>query len=69
MGWNGTEIKSSWLRSKKYGVRDNSLPHWARTFFCDGCNKEHGKLITRYKTLDGRMLCIRQFVKEPATVL
>ncbi len=62
MGWNGTNLKTSWLRSRSYGVR-NSRPHWQVPFFCDGCRKNHGPNITRNETLDGRLLCDRQFNK------
>lgn len=61
MGWNGTNLKTSWLKSKRYGHRSHT--YWEVPFFCDGCQKSHGPKVTRNLTLDGQLLCDRQFNK------
>lgn len=62
MGWNGTNIKSTWLRQQGRGAQ-----RYARSrpgqWWCDGCEKWHAPTTDRVKTLDGRTLCFRQFVK------
>jgi hypothetical protein len=37
---------------------------WEKPFFCDGCKKKHGPKIDRFKMLDGRMLCTRQYYRD-----
>ena len=64
MGWNGTRLKTSWLRLR--GAK-SVTPYWYRPFFCDGCQRNHGPRVERNKTLEGRMLCNRQYYKELKT--
>jgi len=37
---------------------------WEKPFYCDGCKKMHGPKVTRTKTLDGLLLCDRQYNKH-----
>ena len=63
MGWNGTHLKTSWLRLRG-NASGRHRPYWAAPFFCDGCQRKHGPYVMRTKTLDGRLLCDRQYNKE-----
>ena len=63
MGWNGTNLKTSWLRLRgNAGGRKSA--YWQVPFYCDGCKKTHGKNVMRTKTLDGLLLCDRQYFKH-----
>lgn len=62
MGWNGTHLKTSWLRLR--GNASGRKPAWWEVpFYCDGCKKMHGKKVERNKTLDGLLLCNRQYYR------
>lgn len=32
-----------------------------RKFFCDGCQRQHGRYVDRTQMLDGALLCNRQY--------
>jgi hypothetical protein len=65
MGWNGTSIKTSWLRQQGRGNASSRTLDWRfKRFFCDGCQREHGRYVDRTRTIDGKLLCNRQFYKH-----
>ena len=37
--------------------------YWQVPFYCDGCKKTHGKNVQRTGTLEGQLLCDRQYNK------
>jgi ribosomal protein L44E len=63
MGWNGTRLKTSWLRLRG-NAAGRRRPHWAVKFFCDGCQRHHGHYVERTSTLDKLLLCNRQYYRH-----
>jgi hypothetical protein len=63
MGWNGTRMKHSWLRLRGNASGRTKDRRFVE-FFCNGCQREHGRYVTRTKTLDGQILCDRQYYKH-----
>lgn len=66
MGWNGTRMKTSWLKLRG-NASGRTLDRRFVKFFCDGCRREHGRYVTRTLTLDGKTLCDRQYYKQAST--
>jgi hypothetical protein len=61
--WNGTRLKTSWLRLR--GNRRGRSFDWRFVpFFCDGCQRQHGRRVERTTTLDGQTLCNRQYYRK-----
>lgn len=53
--------------NKKHGFRrgnssGRTKPSWKKTFYCDGCKKEHGENVFR-NGINGLLLCDMQYYK------
>jgi len=57
----GGNRKHGFMRGNQNGRK---RPHWARKFYCDGCQREHGPYVERTKTLNSLLLCNRQYYKH-----
>ena len=66
MRWNGTNIKTGWLRKQGRGAKSYRRCR-PLDWYCDGCQHTHHPTTDRVITLDGRTLCFRMFAKEPCT--
>ena len=42
---------------------------WQVPFYCDACAKTHGGNVDRTRTLDGRLMCERGYIKFIDSVL
>ena len=61
MGWNGTNIKPTWIRKQFRGVgRRRCIPD---KWWCDACKKWHLPTTDRIKTTDDQTICFKEFVK------
>lgn len=60
MGWNGTNLKSTWLRKQGGGMGKG--PNLAKEFYCDMCKRNHGKNVDGI-IVDGLTMCFRQYYK------
>jgi hypothetical protein len=63
MGWNGTHLKTSWLRLRGNASGRTKDRRYV-TFFCDGCQRTHGRYVVRTVMLNGKTLCNRQYYKQ-----
>ena len=62
--WNGTRLRTSWLRLRgsASGRRSDA---WRRPFFCEGCQRAYGSRIMRVGDF---LFCTRTYVKLSAEV-
>jgi len=54
----GGNRKHGFMRGNASG---RTYDHRFRKFFCNGCQKEHGRRVERWQMTDGAMLCNRQY--------
>lgn len=61
--WNETRMKRGWVRLR--GNSSGRTFDWRFIpFFCDGCQKQHGRRVERTLTLDKQLLCNRQYYRK-----
>ena len=62
MGWNGTNMRTSWLRLRGNASGRNGAGR-PKSWFCAGCQRQHGGGAERTIALDGNSYCARTYWK------